>query len=340
MPGMDAETAIDPRRERLAQWLEEVAPGSDLPRTPLAADASFRRYFRVATPAGSRIAMDAPPDHEEILPFWRVADLLRGVGLSAPAVEAGDPALGFLLLEDLGDETVSRALDRGADPEPLYARAVDALVHLQREAGQPALPEYGRDVLLAESALLVDWFYPAVVGEPCPSAARSAWFEAWEAALDAIGELPPAPVLRDYHADNLMVLPERSGVAACGLLDFQDAVLGSPAYDLVSLLRDARRDVDPALAARMEERFLAGRPELDTEAFRRACRTLSAQRNTKILGIFSRLAHRDGKSGYLDFLPRVRRLLTEELAAAELAPVATWFGEHLPLEGARVEPAH
>jgi len=334
---MDAETAIDPRRDRLAQWLEEVAPGSELPPTPLAADASFRRYFRVTTPAGSRIAMDAPPEHEEVLPFWRMADLLRGVGLSAPEVKVGDPALGFLLLEDLGDETVSRALDAGADPEPLYAGAVDALIHLQREAGQPALSEYGRDVLLAESALLVDWFYPAVAGEPCPATARTAWFEAWETALDGIGPLPPTTVLRDYHADNLMVLPERSGVAACGLLDFQDAVLGSPAYDLVSLLRDARRDVDPGLAARMEERFLAGRPELDPEAFRQACHTLSAQRNTKILGIFTRLARRDGKSGYLAFLPRVRGLLAEELSAPELAPVAAWFGEHLPLETARVE---
>ncbi|MFW5909723.1 MAG: aminoglycoside phosphotransferase family protein [Thiohalospira sp.] len=336
---MDAETGIDTRRECLQQWLDEVAPGSRVPPGPLAADASFRRYFRVATPQGSRIAMDAPPGHEEVLPFWRVADLLRGAGLSAPKVEAGDPALGFLLLEDLGDETASRALDGGADPEPLYARAVDVLIHLQREVGQADLPEYGRDALLAESALLVDWFYPAVAGAPCPPAARSAWFEAWEAALDGIGELPPTTVLRDYHVDNLMVLPERTGVAACGLLDFQDAVLGSPAYDLISLLRDARRDVDPGLAARMEERFLAGRPELDGEAFRRACRTLGAQRNTKILGIFTRLAHRDGKGRYLDFLPRVRRLLAEELMAPELAPVAAWFHEQLPLETARVEAA-
>ncbi|MGM0412278.1 MAG: aminoglycoside phosphotransferase family protein [Pseudomonadota bacterium] len=334
---MDAETVTDPRRDRLVEWLAEVAPGSDLPQTPLAADASFRRYFRVATPEGPRVAMDAPPEHEEVLPFWRVADLLREAGLSAPAVVTGDPARGFLLLEDLGDQTMSRALDSGADPEPLYARAVDTLVHLQRTAGQPNLPEYGRDRLLAECALLVDWFHPAVTGEPCPPAARSAWFEAWEAALDGIGDLPATIVLRDYHADNLMVLPERDGVAACGLLDFQDAVLGSPAYDLVSLLRDARRDVDPELAARMEARFLAGRPELDGEAFARACRTLSAQRNTKILGIFTRLARRDGKPGYLDFLPRVRRLLAEELAAPELAPVADWFRAHLPLEQATVE---
>jgi aminoglycoside/choline kinase family phosphotransferase len=307
----------------------------------LAADASFRRYYRLVDGARRIVLMDAPPPLEDVRPYVAVAAILRGLGLSAPRIHAEDAAQGFLLIEDFGDDRYTRLLDaapagaaRAADETALYSLAVDTLVMLHRAVAAsalPALPLYDETRLLAEAALLVDWYAPSVLGAPLPTEARDDYLRHWRDVLP-LAMLPETTlVLRDYHADNLMLLGDRPNVQACGLLDFQDAVLGPGSYDLVSLLEDARRDVPAALRAAMTERYLAAFANIDRAGFMRSCAILAAQRNAKILGIFTRLWRRDGKPAYLAHLPRVWRLLEGDLAREPaLAPIADWLDRHLP----------
>lgn len=324
----------DPRLGALNRWLAGVLGAHVRADRPLSSDASFRRYFRVRDAGHSWVVMDAPPDKERPADFVRISGCLAQLGLTVPRVLAADTGAGFLLLEDLGDQTFSRALASGEREQDLYALAVDTLATVQNrwyEAGglEPPAP-YDEEELLREATLLVDWYWPRAVGSACPVAVREAFEQAWRQALAPVHRLPPVLVLRDYHVDNLMLLPGRQGISACGLLDFQDALLGCPAYDLVSLLRDARRDVPADLARNLLTRFLKARPELDRDAFETAYWLLGAQRNTKIIGIFTRLWQRDGKSAYLRHLPRLWRLLHEELCHPALAPVRRWYDTHLP----------
>jgi N-acetylmuramate 1-kinase len=302
---------------------------------PLTEDASFRRYYRLAGCGRSTVLMDAPPPQEEVGPYVVVAGLLRRFGFSAPEVLAENHEEGFLLLEDFGDDTYTRLLDRGFDEPALYALAVDTLIALQRAVGPGGpleLPPYDLPRLLAEAALLADWYRPAVLGAPLEAGLREEYLALWRAVLPQAVVSPPTLVLRDYHVDNLMLLADRSGVRGCGLLDFQDAVTGPSSYDLVSLLEDARRDVPAALREEMTERYCAAFPGLDRPAFLRSAAILAAQRNCKILGIFTRLWKRDGKPQYLAHIPRIWRLLERELQHPSLAPIARWLDRHLPPE--------
>jgi N-acetylmuramate 1-kinase len=301
----------------------------DVPAVSLAGDASFRRYYRIGANGSSAVLMDAPPPQEDVRPFITVAALLRGLGLSAPEVLAEDHDQGFLLLEDFGDDTYTRLLAHGADEPSLYALAVDTLVALQRAVElrhTPELPSYDIERLLGEAALLVDWY------RPLASWLREEYLALWRAVLPEALASAPTVVLRDYHVDNLMLLPGRAGIKGCGLLDFQDAVTGPPSYDLVSLLEDARRDIPDSLRRAMTDRYLAAFPALDRGAFLRSAAILSAQRNCKILGIFTRLWKRDGKRQYLAHIPRVWRLLETDLRHPALIPIARWVDRHLPPE--------
>lgn len=324
----------DPRLSALNSWLAGVLGAHVTASRPLSADASFRRYYRVRDAGHHWIVMDAPPEHEHPADFVRVAGCLEQLGMTVPRVLAADTGAGFLLLEDLGDRTFTRALAAGQDEQSLYALAVEALATLQCRwavtSGLEPPPPYDDEELLREARLLIEWYWPGVHDMSCPAEIAENFEAAWRQVLAPVHALPAVLVLRDYHVDNLMVVAGRKGIAACGLLDFQDALLGCPAYDLVSLLRDARRDVPEALARRMFDAFLAARPELDREAFETAYWILGAQRNTKIIGIFTRLWQRDGKGGYLNHLPRLWRLLESELARPALAPVRAWFDTHLP----------
>jgi hypothetical protein len=301
-------------------------------RRKLAGDASFRRYERLTLDGRRAILMDARPPQENVRPFLAVAALLQRLGLSAPVILARDETNGLLLLEDLGDGTYTRLLAEGADEAALYALAVDVLIHLQRRFDPLAvtLPAYDEERLLGEAALLVDWFLPAATGTALPPDWRASYLEAWRQVLPHAATAAPTLVLRDYHVDNLLLLPERSGVAACGLLDFQDAVVGPASYDLVSLLEDARRDVPQELATAMVERYLAGSPGIDRVQFMASYAVLGAQRSSKIVGIFTRLWKRDGKPQYLGHLPRVWRLIEQDLRHPALAPVAAWLTRHVP----------
>lgn len=325
------------RKPLVADFLARHGRG-DAAVTLLAGDASFRKYYRVATPDhGIEVLMDAPPPQENVRPFLAIARHLTAHGFSAPRIFAEDAEAGLLLIEDLGDGTYTRLLGAGQPPEEeLYALAVDTLAELHRLAPPAGVPRYDLDKLLTEAALLTDWFVPATQGEDTLGLeARAGYLAAWRDALQAAYATPQdlVLVLRDYHVDNLLLLPERAGTAACGLLDFQDAVVGPGAYDLVSLVEDARRDIDAGLAERMTARYLSAFPEVDAAAFRRTMAVLGAQRHAKVIGIFTRLCRRDGKPHYLRHIPRIWRLLERALEREPaLGPVRAWLDRHVPPE--------
>lgn len=291
--------------------------------TPVAGDASFRRYFRVTQGSRSAILMDAPPPHEDPRPFIAIAGWLRDRGFAAPAIHAADLEQGLVLLEDFGDARLREAADADAAAAlPLYAAAVDLLVALREHAPGDVAP-YDRAVLHREAALLPEWYGPAVGLELDVEGYRAAW----DAVFDHTLTEAPVTVLRDYHAENLMLIGPSQ---ALGLLDFQDALAGHPAYDLVSLLQDARRDVDPEVERAMLERYRAATGV--GEDFMAAYHVLGAQRNAKIIGIFTRLWRRDGKPRYAALCPRVWSYLERDLSQPVLAPVARWFDDNVPPE--------
>lgn len=310
-------------------------------RRALAADASFRKYDRLKNGQQHAVLMDAPPPQEDVRPFLTIARHLTGLGYSAPRVLAEDVEAGFLLLEDLGDNTFTRLLAQGENETALYELATDLLIDLHRRSGKEPVPDsvppYDDDRLLDEAALLTDWFVPQVTGASLPAATAREYCDLWKLTLRHIRMVPDALVLRDYHVDNLMRVDGRSGLAACGLLDFQDAVRGPVTYDLVSLIEDARRDISVELASAMRDRYLAAFPALDKDSFDRSMAILGAQRHAKVIGIFTRLSVRDGKDGYLHHIPRVWRLLETACSHPVMAPIRIWLDHHIPSER-RVTP--
>ena len=290
---------------------------------PLAGDASFRRYFRVTLGTRRAVLMDAPPPHEDPRPFMAIARWLLAKGFAAPAILGADEVRGLVLIEDFGDDRMREAIE--ADPDTtvrLYSDAVDLLAALRTHAPEGLAP-YDAAVLHREAALLPEWYTPAVGLDVDGEGYRAAWDQVFAHALAD----KPVTVLRDYHVENLMLVgPGRT----LGLLDFQDALAGHPAYDLVSLLQDARRDVEPSIEEAMLKRYLAATGE--GEAFLNAYHVLGAQRNAKILGIFTRLWKRDGKPRYAALCPRVWAYLERDLSQPVLAPVAAWFDDNVPPE--------
>lgn len=338
------------REQIIGKFLSAAGWGA-AERRPLAADASFRRYERLFRDGESIVLMDAPPPRENVQAFTGVARLLLDLGLSAPRPLEVDETAGLMLLEDLGDRTFTRALADGMEEAPLYRLATDLLIALhqrwqappetatQGAAGGVSLPPYDDARLLDEALLLPDWTLPALrAGAPIPAAARDSYIEAWRAVLPRTRAVPDCLVLRDYHVDNLILLEGRDGIAACGLLDFQDAVIGPLAYDLVSLLEDARRDITPAIVEEMLTRYLAAFPDLDRHALAESYAILGAQRAAKIIGIFTRLCWRDGKPHYLRHIPRLWRLLEAGLEQPVMAPVKAWFDREVPVSERIVPP--
>ena len=313
-------------------------------RNPLSGDASFRRYERLTLGRRKAMLMDAPPARENVDAWVAVARHLKSLGFSAPDILAKDKKNGFLIIEDLGDETFTRLLETADDATEagLYSLAVDVLVELHAIAAEGALPtwleDYDDDKLLEEALLLTDWTWPAIFGTAPADDVREAYGDAWLQSFAVLSRQPRTLVLRDYHVDNLMVLNGRQGIARCGLLDFQDAVRGPAAYDLMSLLEDARRDIPPDLCQAMLGRYYAAFPDLDRKAFAAAFAVLAAQRHAKVIGIFTRLCIRDGKPQYLGHIPRVWRLLEAALENPELSPVAQWFDAHVPPDKRGVPP--
>jgi hypothetical protein len=312
--------------EGLAEFVAAAGWGEAVVE-PLPGDASFRRYFRLRRAAGeTAMLMHAPPPHEDPAPFLHVARWLTGQGLRAPAILAEEASAGWVLTEDFGNDRMRDWLDTNPHDERVaYEAAIDALAALHRLPAGP-FAAYDMATYLRETALLTEWWCPAQ-GLAVDAAGYAA---AWEAVLSPIiaRQKPGVTVLRDYHAENIMLLSGKAG-APQGLIDFQDALVGHPAYDLVSLLQDARRDVPVDLETAMLVHY-AGAMGGVGDDFLGDYATLGAQRNAKIVGIFTRLDRRDGKSKYLAMIPRVWAALERDLAHPVLGPVAAWFDANIP----------
>lgn len=316
--------------DRTVQLLEFLSDaGCDTSRMRMiAGDASNRKYFRLTRRDRSVVAMDAPPDTgEDVRPFVRIADWLGSIGLSAPFVITADDRRGFVLLEDLGDDLFARLFETGHPERPLYVAAADVLARLHAAEPPGDLEAYS-PVLMAElAALAVVWYRAGVTGSNDPGVA-AALQRGMEARLSPLAEAKQVMILRDYHAQNLIWLPARERVRRVGLLDFQDAMSGHPAYDLVSILQDARRDVDAGLAIEIYAHFTRSRghgPE-----FLPHYHLLGLQRNLRILGVFARLCLRDGKPGYVDLIPRVWGHILHNLDALEDAELTGMVTGMLP----------
>lgn len=296
---------------------------------PLAQDASYRSYWRIADGPRTAVLMDAPPP-EDISPFLRAALHLAGLGLSVPEVRAVDMQAGFLLEEDFGDSLYTRVLTPDNAGE-LFDAAVDVLVAMHAAAPPEGLPSWGAAEMAATAtATMLDWWWPAMFAAPVPDAAREGLASALRTMLAPLATAPQAFVHRDFFAGNLIWLPDRVGLRRVGVLDFQSAAIGHPAYDLASLVQDARRDTSPALAERAIGRYLAARSELDPAIFRAAVSICAAQRHLRVAGQWVRLARRDGKPHYLAHGPRTWALLQETLRAPEAAPLAVWIDRWIP----------
>jgi N-acetylmuramate 1-kinase len=357
--GAGAATARIAQLARVHRFLEEEGYGTAV-RRRIAGDASSRSYERLDTNSGTVILMnwpaqpDGPPVKrglpysqiahlaENVKPFVAMALALRARGLSAPKIYAADYDAGLIVLEDLGNELVVE----GDPPRPMierYAYATDLLVSLHgldlptvlpvAPKVDYALPSYDLDAFMIEAELILDWYLPH--RNAGASAEARAHFQAlWRDALRPVLEAPKGWVLRDFHSPNLLWLDEREGIAKVGLLDFQDAVLGPSAYDLASLLQDARVDVPEDAEIALFGRYVAARrhadPSFDANAFARLYATLAAQRATKILGIFARLDRRDHKPQYLRHMPRVWNYLRRALAHPALQALDAWYLRNVP----------
>lgn len=317
------------QRDHLRQTFLQAEGWGEAAQAPLPGDASNRRYIRLTLDGAQAMLMDAPPPTEDIRPFTTIARHLAAHGFSAPKILAEDETNGFLVLEDFGDDTFTNVLAKGEAESSLYELATDTLASLHAKPVPDHVAPYDDERLLMETALLVDWFL-AVQDIDITSEARTAYDEAWVELFKRVHEGPKTLVLRDYHVDNLMRLNDRPGTQACGLLDFQDALAGHPAYDLMSLLEDARRDVDQQLQTRMKDRYHAQVGTEDRASFDVAYAILAAQRHAKVIGIFTRLHRRDGKAQYLKHMDRLWRLLEQSLDHQDLATLKAWFDRYVP----------
>lgn len=315
-------------RDVLVQEFLQSVGWHSADRIVVAGDASNRKYERLTDAHGDPvILMDAPPDKgEDVRPFIQIAEFLNSVGLSAPSIVAADENNGFLLLEDLGDDIYARVLEKTPHLETeLYGFAVDALTHLHDRA-PPELPVYDAAAMTPLAALAFDWYQKGASGQ---TEGKDTFSEMFEKVLAAQDLEQPVLIQRDYHAENLLWLPKRKGVARVGLLDFQDAMLGHPAYDLVSVLQDARRDVPVEIETRMINRFTTAK-NTDQQDFRHAYTLCGLQRNLRILGVFARLSMAYGKKHYVDLIPRVWSHYERDLDACENAALQDHLRTHLP----------
>jgi N-acetylmuramate 1-kinase len=289
----------------------------------LAGDASARRYFRLHCNQKSAVLMDASREPASVAPYVLLSRHLDHLGFSAPAILELDEQSGLLLLEDFGDNTFARLLEKPGDSEGLFALATDVLIALHEHPG--AIPKglrtYHPERMLDDIELFLQWRTPAV-----SDGGKAEFRTVWREVLPAAHQVPASLLLRDYHAGNLMLLSERDGIRRAGLLDFQDAYQGPVAYDLMSLLEDARRDVPPGLRQKMVNRYLAHFPGLDKTAFETSMAVLAAQRHLRVLAIFERLSRRDGKHEYKRLhSARVEAMLQRALRHPMLAGVKQWL---------------
>lgn len=332
------------RRQKLqAAFLELSLKGSPVEITPISGDASFRHYYRVTQGEKRYVLMDAPPKKEDVRKYLVVSEFLGKHSYSVPHVLASDIHNGFLLLEDMGDNLFSRVIreqeesTRREKEQELYEAAIDVLVTWNYTKNMLVTPDqiqmrnYDTRLLLEEAELFAKWYLPQIMGKEKAAQLHEEYMVIWQSIFKTARLACDHLVHRDYHADNLMWLPERKGVKRVGLLDFQDAVYGDAAYDVVSLLEDARRDVSSDLVRHCMFGYLYATKK-NKDRFMTAYSVLGAQRNCKIIGIFVRLAVRDHKQNYIELLPRVWQHLEKNLKSVEMDPLRVWMDKHVSAE--------
>jgi aminoglycoside/choline kinase family phosphotransferase len=304
---------------------------------PLQGDGSVRRYTRLKLGERSCLLMECPPELS-IEPFLNVDALLRRLDISVPEILAASSGAGLALVEDFGDDTFTRLLGNGADEATLYRLAVDLLIKLHRRvtpADLAGLSVFDDDRALDGLFRMLDWYWPAIHGALADETVRRDFESAWRAVLPKMRTVPDSIALFDYHTDNLLRL-DRPGVAACGVIDFQDAVQAPVAFDIATLLANDRRAIPDSLRDALIDRYLAAFPSLDRDAFMTAFAVKTAHWNTRIVGTFARLLRRDGKVHYQRFMPRVWFLIERYAAHPALEPVADWYRRHLPPADRRI----
>lgn len=300
----------------------------------LAGDASSRRYFRLSDGARPLVLMDAPPSKgEDVRPFIHIGQWLQSVGLSSPKTIHADPDRGFLLLEDLGDDLIARVVEKDkTQEETLYGAATDVLLDLHGLKPPTGLAIYTPRIMAEVIEPAFEWYLRGCGGN---TSQKNELIDRFEDILNTHCPTADVVVLRDYHAENLLWLPDRKGVKRVGILDFQDALIGHRAYDLVSLLHDIRREVTPAVEEAMINRYLEA-SGLDETSFRAAFSVLGVQRNLRILGVFARLCIVAGKRSYIDYLPRVWSLILKELEHPSLNPIRSMLLDTIPAPSAKI----
>lgn len=337
------------RRQILREEFLQAIGWENVTLDAMQADASFRRYYRLQGAPTPTLLMQDPPDRPPVPPyvmvepFIAIAEHLRALGLRAPEILFKDLENGLLVLEDFGDDTYTQLFNKGLDAKPLYELAIDVLVHLHKHPARNGIDikPYSDQVLVDEAMLLLDWYYPALTGKKATDELKKSFGDVWRTLFKDMPKDQQTLVLRDYHVDNLMLTKDGEGIGRCGLLDFQDALLGQFSYDVMSLLEDARRDVPADLKKHLYDRYIkAMGAGFDKEGFDYSFRVLAAQRHAKVLGIFVRLFERDGKDRYLQFIPHVHNLFMQSVNDPALAPLKKWFADNqidiaLPLKSAQ-----
>lgn len=321
------------REINIQHFLEENGWGKAR-RIKISGDASFRQYERLyLLNQPSVMLMNAPPPKERIDHFLKVAQILREMKISVPQILAADLQQGLIVMEDFGDSTYTRLLQSGYEEGKLYQLACDLLIHLRNHSNPSILsplPSFDLNKVLREVQVFTEWYWPSIYSTSVPEANLQEYLKIWQQAFQVQATPYKTFTHFDFHVDNLMLLPNQKGIKACGLLDFQDAVQGPAVFDLMSLLDDARRDVNQDLSTLLMQRYQAAFPEDNREEFATNYAFFAAQRHTRILGTFIRLFKRDAKAGYLQFLPRVWKQLESALNHPSLAALKNWFKDYFP----------
>ncbi len=299
--------------------------------TPLNEDASARKYYRLSQSGKTAILMHAPPPYEETSTFAEKAEIFRHYGWSVPEIYTRDDKQGLLLLEDFGDTSFADAITKGQNPSELYKTATRTLIHLHKQSDKVArkLPPLDDARLTYLTSWLIEWYIPFIQPQALSRVIREKFIDLWVDAFKIMRTAPLHAAHLDYQFHNLMRL-DQPGIAACGVLDFQDACFAPVTCDLVLLLQNAREDVDPAIVDASLKDYLAAFPEIDPKAFHASYAVAAAQNAARILGLFARLKIRDGKGQYLKHIPRNLKYLEQSLEHPALAPMRDWFDSHAP----------
>jgi aminoglycoside/choline kinase family phosphotransferase len=310
------------------EFLDKYFTDSAHSITPIQGDAGFRSYFRINNAGKTYILMDCPPDYCSTQPFIEISHYLRSHQFSAPEIIAFDTQKGLIILEDFGDLSVKTFLENAthAERKKIYYLIIDILIELQAKTPPANLKIYDNELLLGELAVFVDYYIPYSLGRALTNAELEKYQDIWRRILKQQKPCASSIVLRDYHVENMMYLENRNGISAFGLLDFQDALVGSPIYDLVSVLEDARIEVPRALALDCVEYFAQAK-QLLSEDVMTNYHILGAQRNSRILGVFARKAARDGNNNYLQYIPLVLSYLQDDMSHPVMRELGEWYGK-------------